>query len=387
MKYGIVISFLLSVVLIISCNGQSKPMSKIIKNHFITQYPDEFFFIQCGLQDKAGNMWFGSAGDGIYRYDGKSFINFTHKDGLCHNDILCCMEDKTGNIWFGTRNGIILYRPSHNRAVKNDFTNILISQHAISHATRKRMPYTYKVADNFVWSILQDKSGRIWFGTNKGLYIHNPVNDYDGDTPVFTAFLDNDSLLNQDNLHLKDIAGMVQDDEGNIWFASGYMEGEGICRFDGKSLTHFKPDDISSFRTIIKGRDGNLFFLNAFHGVYLYDGKTFTNFTQKIGLPHDTITAMMQDKAGNLWLGLNSNHMENDGKGGVWRYDPAADQKGNKALRLFTTKDGLSHNCVFCITEDRAGNIWFGTRFTGLCRYDPSAEATGGNSFTDFTDR
>lgn len=387
MKYSIVISFVFSFMFITACNAQNKTYSKVIKNHFITQYPDEFFFVQCGLQDKIGNMWFGSAGDGIYRYDGKSFINFTSKDGLCHNDILCCMEDKAGNIWFGTRNGIIRYKSSGSQPGKGDFTNLLISQNIISNTTRRKIPYNYKPADNFVWSIMQDKSGTIWFGTNKGVYIHNPVNDYDEDTPLFIGFLDNDSLINQENLHLKDITGMVQDDEENIWFASGYIEGEGICRYDGKSITHFKPDDISSFRTIVKGRNGNLFFLNVFHGVYSYNGKTFTNMTDKIGLKHDTITAMMEDKSGNLWVGLSSDHMKNGGKGGVWRYDPAADQKGNNPLKLFTTKDGLSHNCVFCITEDRGGNIWFGTRFTGLCRYNPVAETTGGNSFTDFTDR
>src|SRR5687768_11079717 len=99
-----------------SCNGQVKTdtpknkktnggQPKIIKNHFL-EWPDDFLFVQCGTQDKTGNMWFGTAGNGIYVYDGKSFVNFTHKsfvnftlkNDLNHNDILCCMEDKTGNI-------------------------------------------------------------------------------------------------------------------------------------------------------------------------------------------------------------------------------------------------------------------------------------------------
>jgi ligand-binding sensor domain-containing protein len=31
--------------------------------------------------------------------------------------------------------------------------------------------------------------------------------------------------------------------------------------------------------------------------------------------------------------------------------------------------------------EDKNGNIWVGTRNTGLCRYNPTT-----NTFTDFTD-
>jgi hypothetical protein len=29
--------------------------------------------VYCGLQDKAGNLWFGTTGSGVYRYDGKLF--------------------------------------------------------------------------------------------------------------------------------------------------------------------------------------------------------------------------------------------------------------------------------------------------------------------------
>jgi ligand-binding sensor domain-containing protein len=378
---------LFSLIFISSCDGQNTTQpedsqsetktslngpSKIIKNYFITEYPQEFFFVQCGLQDKAGNMWFGTAGNGIYIYNGKSFINFTHKEGLCHDDILCCLEDKTGNIWFGTRNGLIRYKPSTGKAESKDFTNFLISENIISNSTRTKLPYTYRVADNFVWSIMQDKAGKIWFGTNKTVYIHDPQAYPDNNAPLFTRFLDNDYILNKDSMQLKDVLSMIQDKKGDIWFASGFFKGEGIFRYDGKSITNFKPDDISSFRSIIEGKNGNLFFLNEFHGVYSYDGKNFSNFTEKIGLKNDTIVAMKEDKAGNFWFGTHSDNMKNGGDGGVWRYD------GN-SLKLFTTKDGLSHNCVFCIVEDRGGNIWFGTRNTGLCRYN-------GKAFTDFSE-
>ncbi len=357
-------------------NSESKAITnaqpKIKKNHFIPEYPDEFFFIQCGLQDKAGNMWFGSAGDGIYYYNGKSFTNFTRNDSLCHNDILCCLEDKSGLIWFGTRNGLIRYKPSGDPPGKNNFKNFLISENTISNSTHKIIPYTYIPADNFVWSIFQDKTGKIWFGTNKGVYFYDPLTGSNDDTPTFTRFLDNNSLINKNNLQLIDVTDMLEDKKGNIWIVSGYSKGEGICRYDGKSLVNFKPDSIKSFRSIIERKNGNLLFLSSFHGVYSYDGKSFTNLTEKIGIKNDTLITMIEDKSGTLWFGHNSDNMKNGGDGGVWRYD-------GKSLKLFTTKDGLSHNCVFCIVEERDGNIWFGTRNTGLCRFD-------GKAFTDFTE-
>jgi ligand-binding sensor domain-containing protein len=66
--------------------------------------------VHCGLRDKAGNLRFGTTGDGVWRYDGKSFTNLTTKDGLGNNSVFCIVEDDAGRIWFGTRNvGVCRY--------------------------------------------------------------------------------------------------------------------------------------------------------------------------------------------------------------------------------------------------------------------------------------
>jgi len=58
--------------------------------------------------------------------------------------------------------------------------------------------------------------------------------------------------------------------------------------------------------------------------------------------------------------------------GGAWRFD-------GKSFTKYTTEEGLIHNGVFCIVEDRLGNIWFITRNTGLSRYD-------GKTFVSFSE-
>ena len=107
---------LLLLFLFAFCNRQVKkdlPAHSLIESKTIpaeqmkivkTQGSGQADNIHCGLQDKAGNMWFGTTGEGVYRYDGKSFSNFTEKDGLSSNNVWSVLEDKTGNLWFGTRN-------------------------------------------------------------------------------------------------------------------------------------------------------------------------------------------------------------------------------------------------------------------------------------------
>jgi ligand-binding sensor domain-containing protein len=64
------------------------------------------------LEDKSGNLWFGTYGGGVSKYDGKSlsagqagFTHFTDKEGLSNNVVRSILEDKSGNLWFGTAGG------------------------------------------------------------------------------------------------------------------------------------------------------------------------------------------------------------------------------------------------------------------------------------------
>ena len=75
--------------------------------------------IACGYTDKKGNLWFGTLGGGVSRYDGKSFTSFTASQGLANNIIYSIVEDKTGNIWFGTSGGGV------SRYDGKSFTNLL----------------------------------------------------------------------------------------------------------------------------------------------------------------------------------------------------------------------------------------------------------------------
>jgi ligand-binding sensor domain-containing protein len=49
------------------------------------------------LEDRKGNYWFASIGSGVYYYDGKSFRNFTTKEGLVNNDVFTIYEDKAAD--------------------------------------------------------------------------------------------------------------------------------------------------------------------------------------------------------------------------------------------------------------------------------------------------
>lgn len=56
--------------------------------------------------DKNGTVWVGTWGGGLARFDGKSFKNYTVKDGLASNHVFMLHEDQKGVLWIGTSNGM-----------------------------------------------------------------------------------------------------------------------------------------------------------------------------------------------------------------------------------------------------------------------------------------
>lgn len=358
-------SLLLLLLFITSCNGQVKtnlPTIPTITNGQLklikTQGTNQYQNVHCGVQDKAGNLWFGTTGEGVYRYDGKTFTNFTEKDGLSSNTVCSVLEDKIGNLWFGTTAGLCRY--DSKRTNGKTFTAVVFAP-VNSRFFNPITPTTNTPsAKNAVWSIFQDKSEKIWFGTDAGVYCYDPKRAVG---KSFTLFLDSNSIINKDALHLKTIQCILEDKAGNIWFAS--WNREGVCRYDGKVLTAFKPNNDDMVYSILEDKNGNMWFGTRDHGVCRYNGKTFTDFANIEVFSSSCIYSMTEDKAGIIWFATEHGSGDKENPlGGVWRYD-------GQSFKNFTTKDGLSHNSVFSVTPDKSGQLWFGTRGMGLCRYDP----------------
>ncbi|MBD0349889.1 MAG: hypothetical protein ICV65_01915, partial [Flavisolibacter sp.] len=122
-----------------------KPVIKIDSSNggapFFTNYTTEqglpLNSVFCSATDKAGNLWFGTIGGGVSKYDGKSFTNYTIAQGLVGNVVFSMIEDKEGNLWFATSSGVSKYDGYR-------FTNYTTAD---------------GLAGNFVSCIIQDNGG------------------------------------------------------------------------------------------------------------------------------------------------------------------------------------------------------------------------------------
>ncbi len=354
MKYIHFFTFLTILLFGNACNGSPKkdlPKEKVSESNIIpaahpklikTIGDPRYGNVQCSLQDKAGNLWFGTTENGLYKYDGKSFRQFLVTNGLNSNNISCILEDKDGKIWIGTDAGLCLYDGKI-------FTKIQIP-------LPKKLPPNkneYYRHSHWVFNIMQAKSGKLWFATIDGVYI------YDGKS--FTPFIINEAaggFMSTNN----NAEYILEDKAGNIWF--GGRGNQGVYRYDGKSVTNFKLKELTlqfeSRRVVhswawpqLQDKNGNIWFSN-WAGAYRYNGKTFTSFTKSDGLPGNNglVSKIIEDKNGNLLFG---------GAGGLSSYD-------GKSFTCF--KDGLINPWIWTILEDKTENLWVGTRETGLYLFD-----------------
>jgi len=237
------------------------------------------------VEDAAGNVWFGTDG-GLTRYDGKSFTNFTEKDGLINKDVWSLEIDHKGIIWIGTLQGISCF----NGKV---FTPFVIPA--------SEPDYTRGVTSaRIVHSIMEDSQGRMWFGTSGGAYI------YDGKS------LSN--ISEQDGLCNNSVNCILEDRKGTIWFATHH---QGICRWDGLSFTNItEQEGVNGTEAwdLYEDRSSNIWFPMEHFGVYRYDGKSFVNFHNGEGLASDAIQCTFEDKEGRLWVGGYKGLFRFDGK-------------------------------------------------------------------------
>jgi ligand-binding sensor domain-containing protein len=317
--------------------------------------------IGCAMQDKAGNLWFGTNGEGLFRYDGKTFTKFTEKDGLDHHLIYSLMQDETGNIWVGTKTGLCRYNGK-------TFTKVLLTTRDENNMLTAIKDSKTKALFNGVWSMMSDKKGTIWFGADDGVYCYDgskpAAGELNGEVRGFTCFLDNPNIVNKDSLHLKSIFSFLEDKKGNILFAS--CIGEGLMRFDGKTLQRISPKGYARTESLVEDKDGTIWFSSIGKGICKYDGKTISTslfFEKKT----DTcLYLILKDKQERLWFSEPSNKM-------ALRY-----YNGNEIIS-FEEKAKLPNKNLHPILEDKSGNIWFASRGMGLYKWD-------GKSFSNFSE-
>ncbi len=181
------------------------------------------------------------------------------------------------------------------------------------HLNFEQISLEQGLSNSLVNSILQDKQGFIWIGTESGL------NKFDGyNFKVFNTDPDNPFSIQG-----RIIKNLFEDSKGLIWIS--FLTG-GLSYYDPKTEK----------------------FLNF-----------LANKNLKDGLSDNIINTIFEDRRGNVWIGTNN---------GLNKFE----RKNNTFYHYFNSKtnpNSIINNEIITIYEDKRGSIWIGTRL-GLSIYN-----------------
>ncbi|MGE5810724.1 MAG: two-component regulator propeller domain-containing protein, partial [Ignavibacteria bacterium] len=360
--------------------------------------------------DKNGNLWIGTFGGGLNKFNIKSntLSNFLNnpfdQNSIDNNEIISLLSDKTGLIWVGTFSGYGINKLNPNGkkfghyksdpAGKNSLSDNLITaftedsdgniwigtyRGGMNKFNRKEKSFTpYKYIDgnngisNYITCLLADENDRIWIGTyDSGLYI------FDQEKNKFSYYTFN--VKNKFSISSSRISSLIQDKFGTIWIGTlnkginKVSKEKDWLKFTAYRNSTLYPGTIPSDNVLKLFTDKNNIFWAVTGGRFLsefnYDTGEFS--TYQIDSPDSglEILSLSEDDSGNLWLGTG-------GKGLL---------KFNKKSKKYSNEENpyiLKDKSVFGILPDDNNNLWISTNF-GLVKYNLTDHTTESYNVND----
>ncbi len=278
-------------------------------------------FAQSLAQTHDGYLWIGTSG-GLVRFDGASFVVFNRENtpAFLDDSVYSLLVAKDGTLWAGAEGGgLIRYRDGAFRV--------------FGHAEG--------LTNGFVRVIYEDKSGRLWIGTDSGLFR-----------------MENEAVIRvdgRDGAPRISVHSICEDREGCL-----LVGGRGLLILRGQEVIYHNSNESqadNSIRTIRQTADGALW-IGTISGLRRLDlglnGDPFK--TPKI-LSGVNISVLLESRNGRVWIGAYGQ--------GLMRY------QGGRIVK-FSAPTTLPHNNVLSLFEDGENGVWVGTQ-GGLLRLSPSA--------------
>ena len=276
--------------------------------------------------------------------------HLTAEEGLSLSQVTQIYQDNLGFMWLGTYSGLNRYDGYNFKVFLPEPDNIKsISSHDIT-------------------SIFQDSKGILWIGTNNGL------NRYDFKTESFKRYLHDANDPN--SLSNNNIYSIMEDKSGTLWFGTHdalnkYNRNKDNfstlkIRIGDKLVKTSTYDNVESISCMLQDYKGNLW-IGIWDGLINMDsnGNILKQFIYKEGntdaIGFKSISSIYEDKEKFIWIGTNGN--------GLYKYDPSTG-KFDHYLSNDSDSKTISYNYINVIFQDNYNDIWIGTK-NGLNKYNP----------------
>lgn len=354
-----------------------------VSSHFSTEDGLVHNSVLSITQDSQGFMWFGTE-NGLSRFDGLRWRNFKNILGTDKPSsgslIRSLFWDKQNKLWMGTVFGLIIFdpltekfrqiklpyqkQPEVRRIMADRAGNIWATTKAgIVLSTKEHKiiasPKTFDDGSNILcYTIYQATDGKIWCGTNRGLF---EVRVKAGRIILTRTAVELPVFLQKEA-----ITSIKQDDSGRFWFGSD-AAGLFLCDYQqGKFIKVQKQPTLPGgathkIRSIISLLDHKISVATA-DGLFFFDINTLSTFelNSKLGneqtLHNSSIHSLFQQRSGTIWIGTYYS--------GLDLIKPALTPFQH--LGIGPTSLNLNHRVVSSMCNRNPTELWIGTEGGGI---------------------
>lgn len=253
--------------------------------------------------------------------------HWRQQDGLAQDTVYAILQTRDGFLWCGTRAGLSRFDGVH-------FENFGREELQLEQTAR-------------IQALAEDTEGSLWIGTGSGELLRYR----DG---AFQRFAAADGLKGEGRA-VGRIAGLVTSKEGELWVGT---YSEGVFRYAGGRFEQLaETAAISSITRLAFDSRGDLWIATIGKGVFRYRaGEPLLNLTRRDGLPNDYVSSVVPARGGGVLIATHSGICRwRDGRFEVWG-----------------AAQGLIYDHVTALREDRAGNVWFASFYGGVQRLRPN---------------
>lgn len=318
--------------------------------------------------DREGNLWVGTDGDGLKRVKRKLFLSPGNLSPLPAQSV---SQDGTGGLWMAfNANGLAYWRTNAAQHFgvglgQNAWSVLVDHRQTVWAGTRGEGLFqlqngAFQTAPGSgplgaqIFALYEDGSGQLWAGTQNGL------GSWDGQMwKVRTT---------HDGLPENTVRAIAADPAGNLWIGT---ESQGLARLKDGAFTVFPVgengppgNDISA---LFVDRDGVLWVGTSGHGLAKLQNGQWTHYSTKDGLASNSISYIIEDDAGNLWIGSNAGLMRLPKTRGVLNL--ALSRTFGRADGLPTRECSIGSQPAACRAAD--GRLWFPTT-RGMVAVNPA---------------
>lgn len=375
------------------------------------------------LQDSRGYLWFATT-DGLSRFDGQRFTSYGVADGLPQARVEAVLEGRDGTYWVATRRGLARFVPDR-QAGEPAFRRVRLGSdkaEPVFSLYEDRTGHVWAGGDGRLFSIEPGKAephaseirlaaptgpilsfaetldGSLWIGTELGLLrrlstgamVPYPVLPHHGEDPVSDLGVDREGRLwivhalhvfalmprpengAQDGPKLP-LAGK---DHGHAGCTVGLDRPATLPRVPG-SICLVGDFEGVGWQKIHVSADG-VVRLTSSQGLYVWDGRRLRLRTDENGLTENSLTALAEDRDGNLWLGTESRGVMRVARDGLVGFGAVDGLKYPQVLSIFGGGDGLLYVHSGSTFENQAWLHRFdGTRLVAVRPRTPGIEYLG----------